>query len=103
MNNEGWKCPECGKVWSPYVPSCLNCQGYSDINYLKNAPMCTTEEFDAPRIPEPDPMDNCTNTAGSISKSKNVCDRCDGIGSVGCPQHGHSSCCSVCGGTGTKA
>jgi uncharacterized OB-fold protein len=21
----GWKCPDCGTVWSPYVESCKNC------------------------------------------------------------------------------
>lgn len=23
--NEGWKCPQCGKIYAPWVPSCEAC------------------------------------------------------------------------------
>lgn len=25
MNNNGWICPKCGRVYAPYIPECQYC------------------------------------------------------------------------------
>ncbi len=30
--NEGWKCPSCGTVWSPSVKECTKCNTFEDFS-----------------------------------------------------------------------
>jgi len=34
--SQGWQCPVCQKVMSPYMSYCIFCSGGSNIEYLKN-------------------------------------------------------------------
>jgi len=27
MTYDGWRCPQCGGVFSPFTPRCMNCYG----------------------------------------------------------------------------
>lgn len=40
----GWECPKCGKVWAPFIPSCMSCQKPSGLvsqhpNFQPEAPI----------------------------------------------------------------
>ena len=34
--SQGWQCPVCQRVMSPYISYCIFCNGNSSIEYLKN-------------------------------------------------------------------
>ena len=33
MTAEGWRCPQCGRVYAPWVYSCRDCPGMSTTNW----------------------------------------------------------------------
>lgn len=32
MNSVGWKCPNCGNCYAPFVPECRKCNSTNEIN-----------------------------------------------------------------------
>jgi len=38
MSYDGWRCPQCGGVFSPFTPRCLNCHGAVPTVTMTTAP-----------------------------------------------------------------
>ena len=65
MMNEGWKCPQCGRVFAPWVQECPYCSG----QYVGSDPSRT----DDPILREPttgDPLPNVHPKIISMTKVK---------------------------------
>jgi hypothetical protein len=53
MNNQGWICPKCGRVWSPITPSCFPCnesQKTGEIYPTRSNPPNTVTIGDFPGV-----------------------------------------------------
>ncbi len=51
--NTGWKCPQCGAVWSPFKDRCENCkvQAAGPMSPVPQAPLTGTHFPLWPQIP----------------------------------------------------
>jgi hypothetical protein len=52
INNRGWTCPNCGRVWSPMVAQCANCNANIASREIPDL-------SDGPGLPDPNMAPTC--------------------------------------------
>ena len=55
--NQGWMCPTCGRVYAPWVFSCINCPPLQIAGFTTTDPVDTTTT-----VPTNNPSSDTTGT-----------------------------------------
>ena len=58
--NEGWKCPECGKIYAPYIDECEKCNDTGKADEERSSTIPNIEELNL-ISDNSHPCTNCPN------------------------------------------